>query len=629
MNSPFSMPHPDLRQIRRPRVSTSCIVCRSRKVRCGRERPECGNCKKMNKACEYQDGIPRQPPVQSNHEISEPSRIHEAHIQASASKETFLQAEPNPHLEINSVPVPGVGAKSSPSPAFNNGRNRERPITHSLLGLANLHELTATEESKDPFPAYIDFLAIGSVLRSMPMKTICDALVESFRDFVYPLYPLIDITKFQAWYDDFWKWCGDSTSKTAGIPATLVEDMTSNCLLFAVLYAGASAAPEASWTSPALHASRERKEEVINELNSAYTTTLTACAHLEHPTISTIISKLLADPFMGRELDALSNGLFISTICRLGQSIGLHRNDHGTPDESHTLAHRVWGHIVWLDVQSSISSGLPPVCSSALSHPTEYPPQDSINPDKRWVHLLHLTRIEISRMQHHLLGNTNSGMPVTGELYQELVQDIRIMHQRTRAFTDNPSANPGECVTAFSQFATGMLKMAQLEAAMLVHMAPTSSSIPPLTDQYEDEQWPRLVRLCLCYLQIYISMTENASYKPYLWYLSRCAGPLQCTYLLLMYLRDNPASKTAELGRGCLQRVFNHWNSEDEKRRRKPTGAQRRLRSLYSKLPVLHAAESSTGTVIEQPDEPFEESRFDLDMDFLNEIFNMEAYSSI
>lgn len=39
--------------VKRPRLSLSCIVCRRRKVRCGREQPECTNCIRMNKACIY------------------------------------------------------------------------------------------------------------------------------------------------------------------------------------------------------------------------------------------------------------------------------------------------------------------------------------------------------------------------------------------------------------------------------------------------------------------------------------------------------------------------------------------------------------------------------------------------
>lgn len=44
----------EVRQVKRPRLSLSCSVCRSRKVRCGREQPECTNCLRMNKTCVYE-----------------------------------------------------------------------------------------------------------------------------------------------------------------------------------------------------------------------------------------------------------------------------------------------------------------------------------------------------------------------------------------------------------------------------------------------------------------------------------------------------------------------------------------------------------------------------------------------
>jgi hypothetical protein len=47
------MSAPEPHYVKRPRLSLSCIVCRRRKVRCGREQPECTNCIRMNKTCIY------------------------------------------------------------------------------------------------------------------------------------------------------------------------------------------------------------------------------------------------------------------------------------------------------------------------------------------------------------------------------------------------------------------------------------------------------------------------------------------------------------------------------------------------------------------------------------------------
>jgi hypothetical protein len=43
--------------IKRPRLALSCAKCRRRKVRCGREHPQCTNCSRMNETCVYNTGI--------------------------------------------------------------------------------------------------------------------------------------------------------------------------------------------------------------------------------------------------------------------------------------------------------------------------------------------------------------------------------------------------------------------------------------------------------------------------------------------------------------------------------------------------------------------------------------------
>ena len=48
--------------ITRPRPSLSCVICRRRKVRCGREQPACSNCVRAQETCKYQSDIQRSTP---------------------------------------------------------------------------------------------------------------------------------------------------------------------------------------------------------------------------------------------------------------------------------------------------------------------------------------------------------------------------------------------------------------------------------------------------------------------------------------------------------------------------------------------------------------------------------------
>ena len=54
------MPSTDARRvgIMRPRQSLSCIVCRRRKIRCGKEQPACANCVRFNETCKYETDKP-------------------------------------------------------------------------------------------------------------------------------------------------------------------------------------------------------------------------------------------------------------------------------------------------------------------------------------------------------------------------------------------------------------------------------------------------------------------------------------------------------------------------------------------------------------------------------------------
>lgn len=63
------MPRRELRQIKKPRPSLSCIVCRRRKVRCGREQPACANCVRMEEKCMYKTTV-RDDSTSQVHQVS-------------------------------------------------------------------------------------------------------------------------------------------------------------------------------------------------------------------------------------------------------------------------------------------------------------------------------------------------------------------------------------------------------------------------------------------------------------------------------------------------------------------------------------------------------------------------------
>ncbi|KAL5051081.1 hypothetical protein BDW71DRAFT_194168 [Aspergillus fruticulosus] len=379
--------------VKKPRPAFSCRTCRTRKVRCGREQPECANCRRMNRKCEYQ----------------------------STSKGFEIQSERQAQSRTGHSTVSRIDVAPG-------GHSRVRQIDGSLLGLTPFP--FQKKSTVDPLPPHVDFLIIASVLKAIPNKHTCDGFVQAFLTSVYPLHPLINLPRFQSWYVDFWRWCdeaGNGDSHSAIIPGILLEDVTMNCVLFAVIYTGAAASALASQESP-----------IIKDLKTAVSTTLTACDHLNHPTVNSIAALLIIDPFMSKLLDSLEYGLWVSSVVRLAQSIGLHQQKQDTldkDDDAETqLRRRIWTHLQWLDVQHSIVTGLPLAITVTAGGRLRFlpapmagaGPSDTLAEDS--AILIHV-RTEMARLQHRLLAviqNASASTSVVSEeIYQGFISDAR------------------------------------------------------------------------------------------------------------------------------------------------------------------------------------------------------------
>ena len=56
--------------VRRSHPSLSCVICRRRKVRCGREQPACNNCVRIQEICEYEADVRDRSTAQAKHKLS-------------------------------------------------------------------------------------------------------------------------------------------------------------------------------------------------------------------------------------------------------------------------------------------------------------------------------------------------------------------------------------------------------------------------------------------------------------------------------------------------------------------------------------------------------------------------------
>ena len=171
------------------------------------------------------------------------------------------------------------------------------------------------------------------------------------------MYPLIHIPSFRADYDDFWH--GHSHSDTVFQSSKLANDPSFLCLLFSVLYCGAATTPSSFWAIGALQS--VTKESTLDQLKHASSSSLKAVQHLCHPTFHSLVAMLLRHSCLEQEGDSSADSSFVSTAVRTAQSMGLHLEPSklGFSVIECEMRRRVWWHILWLDLQNSIFTGLP------------------------------------------------------------------------------------------------------------------------------------------------------------------------------------------------------------------------------------------------------------------------------
>lgn len=58
--------------------------------------------------------------------------------------------------------------------------------------------------------SHIDSLGLANLLKTLPPKIVCDALLQSFSIGVHPILPLIYLPTLQKDYNSFWQWCRNS-----------------------------------------------------------------------------------------------------------------------------------------------------------------------------------------------------------------------------------------------------------------------------------------------------------------------------------------------------------------------------------------------------------------------------------
>lgn len=196
----------------------------------------------------------------------------------------------------------------------------------------------------------------------LPSVSLADRLYKSFLHGVHPVMPLLHAPTFDAEYKCFWKWYPDNMHVCPS--NELLDNPTFLPLLMAVLYAGTISM--SSKTIKAVTDGEHTKESLTSRLYGATMSSLAACAFPRSPTVNSLISFLIVQTCLIREEEPLTSCSFVGMAMRVAQSMGLHRDGSlfGLSEIECEVRRRVWWHIMYLDVQGAIATGLPPLGGS-------------------------------------------------------------------------------------------------------------------------------------------------------------------------------------------------------------------------------------------------------------------------
>ena len=298
-----------------------------------------------------------------------------------------------------------------------------------------------------PLP-YINSLGLAGLLTTLPNKVVCDALLQSFSISIHHIHPLIHLPTFRSDYNNFWQWCRNSDISQPD--NKLLGDPTFLCLLFSVLYCGATVCPPVIWMADN-RLKDLAKESTMEQLRETYFTSLSMCQHLQHPTLSTLVSSLLAHSCSRSDETYFEDLRLVGMNSRIAQSMGLHRDgsSFGLDTITSELRRRVWWHIVWLDVETSMLHGSQPCCSSYEAEnnvkmvseirdednfmmtnslvPRDLPPSPSAT---SVAMLLAIGRFETTRFKQFLVNSLHSARDLGQALFDKLVSAAKSLQMK-------------------------------------------------------------------------------------------------------------------------------------------------------------------------------------------------------
>ncbi|KAE8441557.1 hypothetical protein EG329_004676 [Mollisiaceae sp. DMI_Dod_QoI] len=319
-------------RIRRYRVTTACVACRDRRVKCDRLKPACSQCARAIRPCKYASGKSKRIAFDS---VTGP--------RPKAWSEDSWTSLLDDQLE-SSERASSLDAKR-PSWAVGEDEEFSCPRPRRCLPRTNIIPISSLNEG------YINWLEAH-----LPSKIICQTFFENFLQDVLPFVPICHESALKQVYTEFWTNLSSQTS---------VELLI---LVLAVLCTGSYNVPCPDMRSSATLLQLYNNVAQHMDLASFYIRNEIAALQL-------LQAHLIMNTYRANHLAPFAAFGFLPQAIRFGQSLRLHvagtrpGNDQSSPDSPIKRAHaedrrRTWYHLLFLDVESVVANGLPPIIRS-------------------------------------------------------------------------------------------------------------------------------------------------------------------------------------------------------------------------------------------------------------------------
>ncbi|CZR62627.1 uncharacterized protein PAC_12524 [Phialocephala subalpina] len=318
-------------RIRRHRVTTACIECRNRRVKCDRLKPACLQCSRTLRPCNY-----------ARTRVKKIEFEHVTGVQPNVQSEDSWTSVLNLQRDAPRV----AGSTDVSKPSWIVAEEEELCLPRPRRCIPGPH---GTPINSLGF-SYFTLLA-----NELPSAELCGTFFENFLRTVHPVVPVCHVPTLEREYANFWKNLSSNTSAELWL------------LVSAILYTGSHNLPYPDQTSSKLlHLLGDVASHM--ELASYYICDQDSALQL-------LQAHLIMNTYRTNQLSPFAAFGFLPQAIRFGQQLRLHVEHHTKRNEkissntscnfeSAEAQRRIWYHLVFLDVESVIANGLPPIIRS-------------------------------------------------------------------------------------------------------------------------------------------------------------------------------------------------------------------------------------------------------------------------